>query len=135
MLAGLALNLGRHYALECAGSAAEGLEILRRHRDTVVIISDMRMPVINGAQFLAASREIVPDARCILLTGCSDISSAIAAVNEGQICRLLIKPCAATELHDAIELAIREHDRDMASRSALLHSVARLAARFDRRPV
>ena len=68
-----------------------GLE-LARHESVDLVISDMRMPGMDGAQFLQQMRELQPDAVRILLTGYADISSTIAAINGGQIHRYIAKP-------------------------------------------
>jgi response regulator RpfG family c-di-GMP phosphodiesterase len=68
-----------------------GLE-LARHESIDLVISDMRMPGMDGAQFLRQMRELQPDAVRILLTGYADISSTIAAINGGQIHRYIAKP-------------------------------------------
>jgi len=52
----------------------------------------MRMPGMDGAAFLSRARELVPHSVRILLTGQTDLNSAIAAINEGQIFRFLTKP-------------------------------------------
>jgi response regulator RpfG family c-di-GMP phosphodiesterase len=67
-----------------------------------VVISDMRMPGINGAQFLAEVRQTTPDTVRMLLTGYTDLKAAIDAVNEGNIFRFLAKPCEKDVLAKAI---------------------------------
>jgi diguanylate cyclase len=109
VLKGLALHLGRRYELLTSTDGPAALDLLRRHQDVAVIMADMRMPGMNGAEFLAESRKVAPDAQRILLTGETDLSSAIAAVNEGQICRFLTKPCPPPVLLDAIAAAVRLH--------------------------
>lgn len=79
------------YRVLVAEGGAQGLEILRS--DSVdLVISDMRMPHMDGAQFLKAVREGWPDVVRILLTGYADIASTIEAVNQGQIYRYVSKP-------------------------------------------
>ena len=77
---GLQLTLGRRFDVRTATSGADGLELLRREPDVVVIISDMRMPQMDGTSFLAKAKELVPDATRMLLTGQADLDSAIAVV-------------------------------------------------------
>ena len=67
-----------------------------------LVISDMRMPGMNGAQFLAQVRQKSPDSVRMLLTGCPDLEAAMEAVNEGNIFRFLAKPCAKEILSGAI---------------------------------
>jgi predicted signal transduction protein with EAL and GGDEF domain len=131
ILEGLALTLGRRYQVEMAPSGMAALEILRARPDTAVIISDMRMPSMNGAQFLAASRKIVPHARRIILTGYADTASAIAAVNEAAIFRFLTKPCPFATLLEAVEAAIADFEEDALERSAIRRNAARDLLRHD----
>ena len=116
VLEGLSLQLGRRYEVLTALSGAEALEILQREDHISVLISDMRMPRMDGATFLARARTIVPNAARILLTGQTDLRSAIAAVNEAQVLKFLSKPCPPPELHAAVETAI-EHYRQNTSAS------------------
>src|SRR6185436_19833430 len=85
VLEGLALNLRRRYDVLTATSGAAGLQILERERATAVVVSDMRMPNMDGAAFLAKARAALPEAVRLLLTGEADLNSAISAVNDGQI--------------------------------------------------
>ena len=110
ILEGLQDNLRRKYKVHAATSGADGLAILKTEGPFPVIISDMRMPEMNGAEFLSQVRGLYPDSMRILLTGQSDIESAISAVNEGQIFRFLTKPCETDNLISVIELAV-EHNR------------------------
>jgi response regulator RpfG family c-di-GMP phosphodiesterase len=109
VLEGLALHLRRKYRLETAQSGAEGLAILREKPGIAVIVSDMRMPGMDGAAFLTRAREAAPDAVRMLLSGQSDIDSAIAAINQGGIFRFLTKPCPPPTLLGAIEAALEQH--------------------------
>ncbi|MEK7317212.1 MAG: HD domain-containing phosphohydrolase [Candidatus Eisenbacteria bacterium] len=109
ILEGLTLHLRRRYEVATATSGAEGLEILARDGSRGVILSDMRMPSMDGATFLKRSREVDPDAVRILLTGQTDLASAVAAVNEGRIFRFLSKPCPPPDLLAAVEAAAEQH--------------------------
>ncbi|BBO82909.1 two-component system response regulator [Desulfosarcina ovata subsp. sediminis] len=82
-----------------AGSGAEALDILRQTQETIsLIISDQRMPGINGARFLEQSIDLCPDAVRFLLTGYSDMDAVVDAVNKGKIHRYLTKPWNDSEL-------------------------------------
>lgn len=89
------------YKVFTANSGAHGLEILPNN-SIDIIISDMRMPEMNGVQFLKNAREILPLSINILLTGYSDLNEAIAAVNEGGIYRYLNKPWNENELLETL---------------------------------
>src|ERR1700689_4785420 len=116
VLEGLSLQLGRRYEVLTALSGAEALQILQREDRISVLISDMRMPRMDGATFLARARTMAPNAGRILLTGQTDLRSAIAAVNEAQVLKFLSKPCPPPELHAAVETAI-EHYRQASTTS------------------
>jgi response regulator RpfG family c-di-GMP phosphodiesterase len=81
----------RGFTVHTALGGAEGLQVLES-QSVDVIISDMRMPEMTGAQFLHAARQKLPEAVRILLTGYADITSTIEAVNHGEIFRYLSKP-------------------------------------------
>lgn len=109
ILEGIALHLRRTYDLLTATSGAAALQLLAANPGCAVVISDMRMPQMDGATFLAHARTLVPDSTRMLLTGQTDIASAIAAINEGRIFRFLTKPCQAASLKSAIEAALEQH--------------------------
>jgi CheY-like chemotaxis protein len=119
VLEGLALNLRRRYEVLKANGGGAGLEILQKDKEIAVIISDMRMPGMNGATFLAEARKLAPHATRILLTGQADLDSAIAAVNEGQIFRFLTKPCPPPILVGVVDAAA-EQNRLLLSERVLL---------------
>jgi response regulator RpfG family c-di-GMP phosphodiesterase len=81
----------------------------KREHDFVAIVSDMRMPLMDGAKFLARAAEIAPNSTRLLLTGHAELNAAIAAVNTGRIFRFLCKPCAPNELLAALEAAAEQH--------------------------
>jgi len=74
-----------------------------------VVISDMRMPEMDGAAFLSQVKERSPETVRLLLTGYTDIESAIAAVNHGQVFRFLTKPCNPQVLLTAVQAAAEQH--------------------------
>lgn len=105
ILKGLRRRIGRDYDVSTAESGAEALALMKEEEPFQVVVSDMRMPGMTGAQFLAQVRTEYPDTVRILLTGQSDLNDAIAAVNEGNIFRFLSKPCPPEVLMPA--LAVR----------------------------
>jgi response regulator RpfG family c-di-GMP phosphodiesterase len=109
VLLGLSSYLKSRYTVNTAESGALGLERLATDSSIAVIVSDMRMPGMDGAQFLARARAIAPSAVRVLLTGQADITSAIAAVNEGQIFRFLAKPAAPALFLTTIEAAVAQY--------------------------
>lgn len=109
VLAGLSLHLRRHFEVLTATSGAEALKLLKSRRDVKAVMSDMRMPVMDGATFLREARVLSPDAPRLLLTGNADVESAIAAVNNGQIFRFLVKPCAPETVLASMQAAVEQH--------------------------
>ncbi len=109
VLEGLSLNLRRKFEVSVATSGADALVILAKSTNVSVVISDMRMPNMNGAAFLAKARALVPDSARILLTGQADMESTISAVNEGQIFRYLTKPCSPPTLLAAVEAGVEQN--------------------------
>lgn len=89
-----------------ASSGPEGLVILEQARVNVVIC-DEAMPGMCGVEVLRRAKAIAPEAARVLLTAhCSDQDVVIAAVNEGEIFRLLPKPWLEEELHEAVTAAL-----------------------------
>ncbi len=84
-----------------AEGGAAGLEVLENNHIDLVV-SDMRMPEMDGAQFLARVKELYPNTVRYLLTGYSDISATINALNNGGIYRYLSKPWDDAELLEVI---------------------------------
>jgi response regulator RpfG family c-di-GMP phosphodiesterase len=75
-----------------------------------VVVSDMRMPEMNGARFLAKVNEIAPDTVRMVLSGQADLDSTVAAVNEGHIFRFLMKPCDTEKLVQSINSGIDQYN-------------------------
>jgi len=119
ILEGLKLHLQRHYVVHVASSGTDALALLSDNNNIAVILSDMRMPVMDGAQFLNAARSAAPAAVRMLLTGYTDMQSAIAAVNEGQIFRFISKPCPPDQLLTAFSSALVQHQLIVAEKVLL----------------
>ena len=89
-----------------ADSAAEALQVLQADRVDLVI-SDMRMPEMNGAQLLASVNEHWPQCVRLLLTGHADADAAVAAINHGRIFRYLSKPWDDGELRATVRQGLQ----------------------------
>jgi len=124
VLAGLSRQLRRHFSVSIAGSGLEALELIRATPGTfAVIVSDMMMPGMNGAEFLRRSRELSPSSRRVLLTGHTDSASAMAAVNEGGISAFLTKPCAAEVMIETLRENADQFRRTAVERDVLERTV------------
>jgi serine/threonine-protein kinase len=95
-----ALNwlLQKDFDVSTASSGLEGLKLVRESASFDVIISDQRMPEMNGVDFLREVRSITPRAMRILLTGYSDTQAILRSVNESEIFRYVNKPWNVTDL-------------------------------------
>lgn len=94
------------YEILTAASGDEGLAILAEHWDIQVVISDYRMPDMNGVDFLKAVFEGWPHTIRIVLSGYADTASVVAAINEGQIYKFIGKPWDDEALKITIAQAI-----------------------------
>jgi PleD family two-component response regulator len=106
--------LHRHFEVTTAVSGEQGLAILERRGPFAVVISDMRMPGMNGADFLARVREKAPESVRMLLTGYSDMKAAMDAVNRGRIFQFLSKPCERDVLVAAIGAGVEQYRSQVA---------------------
>jgi CheY-like chemotaxis protein len=109
VLEGIALSLRRRYEVLTANGGMAALDVLTKEPDIAVVLSDMRMPMMDGTAFLHRCRHIAPDTIRLILTGQTDLAAAIHAVNEGQIFRFLTKPCPPAVLLPVIDAAVEQH--------------------------
>lgn len=124
LLDGLRLVLRSRFDVTTALSGAEALALFGDDTPVPfdVIVSDMRMPEMNGATLLTTLRASHPDVPRLLLTGHADLDSAIAAINDAKIFRFLTKPCAPEILIEAIDDAVQQSrlrhiERDLLDRT------------------
>jgi response regulator RpfG family c-di-GMP phosphodiesterase len=106
---GLALHLRKDYRVHTASGGEEGLATLKTLGGAAVVISDMRMPGMDGAAFLKRVMRAYPDCSRMLLTGEPGRDAAVQAVNEAQIYRFLTKPCPPDQLRKAVESAVDQY--------------------------
>ena len=116
---GLERHLRERYEVLTATSGAEGIDRLAQNKDLAIVISDMRMPEMDGAVFLRHVHSVRPNAVRILLTGHADIQAAIKAINQGQIFRFLTKPCPPDELLGVMSEAERQYELVMTEKHLL----------------
>ncbi len=109
VLDGIQRTVRKQVDMQTAVGGAEGLRVLQEMGPFALVISDMRMPHMSGAQFLAKVREQDPDTVRMILSGQSDLQATIAAVNEGHIYRFLSKPCPPDQLLAAVADGLKQH--------------------------
>lgn len=117
-------NLRRHFEIETAGSGLDALQLMDSNGPFAVVVSDFKMPVMDGVEFLGAVKNRWPDTVRIMLTGHADLDTAVSAVNRGAIFRLLTKPCAPDALLAAVNDGLRQYRLVMSERQ-LLHGTLR----------
>lgn len=97
------------YEILVARSAEEALGILGRRRLDVVI-SDLRMPGMDGAHFLATIKDRYPETIRMLATGHATLQEAMTAINEGEVYRFFVKPYNPVDLAQGIRQALLMKD-------------------------
>lgn len=107
------------FDVEVALSGREGLEIIASHGHFAVVVSDLRMPEMDGIEFLSRVREIAQDSVRIMITGNADLQAAVQAVNEGNIFRFLTKPCPTETLIKSLNAGIAQYQLVIAERELL----------------
>ncbi|ABD83060.1 HD domain-containing phosphohydrolase [Saccharophagus degradans] len=96
---------GKNWTVYCAESAQQGIQILSQN-NVDIVVSDMRMPNMNGAQFLSYVRDNHPQAQRILITGYSDLQSLQSAINEAKISNYISKPWEDEALLDVLQKTV-----------------------------
>jgi putative nucleotidyltransferase with HDIG domain len=109
VLEGLRRSVKKEFAADLAVGAEEALEQLRKNAPYPVVVSDMCMPGVDGAEFLATVRIISPDSIRVMLTGRNDIKLAMRAVNEGRIFQFLSKPVNSGQLLAALRACVIQY--------------------------
>ncbi len=109
VLLALQRQLRNEFDIHIAEGAEAGLKAMENDGPFAVVVSDMRMPGMSGAQFLDQVRHQWPESVRVMLTGNSDQATAVEAVNKGQIYRFLNKPCPKEILTLALDSALAQY--------------------------
>lgn len=110
VLEGFRANMTRkRFDVDTALGPEAGLDLVRSSGPYAVVVSDLKMPNMDGIAFLSHVREISPDTVRMMLTGFADVDVAIEAVNEGQVFRFLTKPCTPEVLGKAIAAGMEQY--------------------------
>lgn len=118
LLSSMERCLGLKLNLDTALSGPDALERMR-NTNYSVIVSDMRMPGMDGVQFIEKARQQSKHTVYLMLTGNQDVQTAIRAVNEGQVFRFLTKPCRPEEIAAAVGQAQDQYKLEASERELL----------------
>ncbi|MGA2350941.1 MAG: response regulator [Terracidiphilus sp.] len=114
VLDGIERLLHGEFTISKALDATQGLAAIELFGPYAIVVSDMRMPGVNGARFLARVHQLAPNTVTMLLTGYRDLDAAVVALNEGHIFRYLKKPCKKEDLVKAINLGLAQYRKALA---------------------
>uniref|UniRef100_I2PYP9 Response regulator containing a CheY-like receiver domain and an HD-GYP domain n=1 Tax=Desulfovibrio sp. U5L TaxID=596152 RepID=I2PYP9_9BACT len=109
ILAALRRRLRRKYVVDTALGPIRALEAVIERGPYAVIVSDQRMPAMDGMEFLGRLRKACPDTVRVMLTGYADLKTAMDALNTGQVFRFLAKPCPEEELDEALAASVAQY--------------------------
>ncbi|MCD4652273.1 MAG: response regulator [Candidatus Cloacimonetes bacterium] len=98
------------YEIVTAKDGFEGLSKIQSEQNIAVVITDQKMPGMDGVEFLTKVREESPDTVRIILSGYRDFDVSIRAVNEGKVFRFLSKPFPSKNLIEVLEIAIEQFE-------------------------
>lgn len=98
--------LDEEYEILTAASGEEGLQLLDESQEVQVVISDFRMPGMNGVEFLKEVFKSHPETIRIVLSGYADTAAVVAAINEGKIYKFIPKPWNDDELRMTVAKAL-----------------------------
>jgi len=107
------------FQFHTAASGYEALAEIGAGKLYAVVVSDMRMPGMDGVELLSRLREISPQTVRVVLTGYADIESAMNAINENAVFRFLTKPCSAEVLKKTLTACLLQHQLITAERELL----------------
>ena len=118
VLSAVQRTLRGHFEVETCQDPTQAAGVLRAS-SFAVLVSDMRMPGMNGVELLAEAKKVAPDTVRVMLTGNADQQTAIEAVNKGEIFRFLNKPTDPAVLRSVLELGVRQHQLITAEKELL----------------
>jgi CheY-like chemotaxis protein len=111
------------YDVHCAINGHDALEKLRQLRQVAVLVTDMRMPGMDGARLLREVTDQYPTVTRILMTGNPSRDSAMSALASGEIFRFVTKPCVADNVKRAVDAGVIHHRLQKAERDVLEQTV------------
>src|SRR5436190_4123444 len=101
--------LGAEYTVLTALDGESALALLEEHGPPAAVISDLKMPGMDGIELLGEVLHRYPETSRILHTAEADLSSALAAINASHVLRMLTKPASSAELRSTVREAVHRH--------------------------
>jgi putative two-component system response regulator len=123
MLESLCRSVRREFAADVAIDADHGLDCLRHGGPYCIVVSDMRMPGMDGVEFLATVRTISAESVRVMLTGCDEMEVAVRAVNDGRIFKILSKPVATEELLTCLRACLAHYWEEREQKQAMASTI------------
>jgi FixJ family two-component response regulator len=117
-------SLRKQFTVDTARSGQEGLQLVSERGPYAVVVSDMRMPSMDGVNFLSRLRALAPDTTRVMLTGTGDVQTAVDAVNRGHVFQFLNKPCGDEELARVLTASVEQYQLIRAERDVLERTLA-----------
>ncbi len=102
-------NLRKTFKIKTASDGFEAIDMIKESPTFAVVVSDFKMPKIDGIELLSVVKKISPDTVRVLLTGYADLDTSMNAVNEGNIFRFLTKPVNTATLISTINDSLEQH--------------------------
>lgn len=118
-------TLRKDFEISVAEGGEQALAMIRTERPFAVVLSDMRMPGMNGIELLKQIKTIAPKTVRMMLTGNSDQQTAIDAVNEGSIFRFLTKPCPPERITETLFAGLEQYRLVVAEQQLLEQTLSR----------
>lgn len=103
-------QLRKSHDILTATSGVDALALLKDTGPVALVVSDMRMPGMNGTELLTRIREEYPDTVRMILSGQADLESTISAINDGHVFRFLTKPCHEDALRRAVNAGLAQYE-------------------------
>lgn len=123
VLEGIKRKIGRKYNLTTATSGFEGITAFEEQGPFSLVVSDMRMPEMDGVKFLSTVKKLYPDTVRVMLTGNAELETAKDAVNQGNIFRFINKPCPPETMEEVIEDSLRQYHLQIAEQDLLKNTL------------
>jgi response regulator RpfG family c-di-GMP phosphodiesterase len=117
-------QLHKYFEIETAQGPEAGLQAIAENGPFAAVVSDLRMPGMDGIEFLGQVKQMAPDTVRVMLSGQADLDAALAALNQRGVFQFLTKPCPSELLQRTLEAAL-EHYRLITSERELLEQTLR----------